>query len=724
MLQMEAVECGAAALGIVLGYYGRIVPLEELRVACGVSRDGSKASNMLAAARSYGLVAKGYKYEPEDLLSVRLPMIVFWNFSHFLVVEGFGKGKVYLNDPASGPQVISDKEFDERFTGITLVFEPGPDFVKGGVKPSTVRALASRLAGSGPALAYVLLLGIVLVFLQMVVPAFTRVFLDTYLARGLSAWLPPLLAFMAATALAMAVFTWLQQSTLLRLETKLSMVPSSTFLWHVLHLPVVFFTQRYAGELGSRVGLNDTVASLLSGQLATNTLGLLLVVLYVFLLLKYDIVLTLVAIAVAALNLAALRYIARKRKDQNQKLLQQRGQLMGTATTGLRSIETLKAGGIESDFFSRWSGYQAKAMNAEQELGVSTQVLSSIPPFLAAVNSMLILVVGGLEVMGGRLSIGTLVGFQILVASFLAPIAGLVNLGAQVQEVDGHMKRLDDVYRYPEDETAHDEAVPDRSVRTLYSSRARLSGHVELRDVTFGYSRLEPPLIEGFSMTLTPGSRVALVGGSGSGKSTVGKLIAGLYAPWAGEILFDGLPRREIPRALMTGSLAAATQEFALFDGTIAENLTMWDATLPLASAVQAAKDACIHEDISSRAGGYAHRVEEDGRNFSGGQRQRLEIARALSGNPSILILDEATSALDPVTEQMIDANIRRRGCTCLVIAHRLSTIRDCDEIIVLERGKVVQRGTHDEMLQAGGPYERLIKAGETSKLKSSLEML
>ncbi len=715
VLQMEAVECGAAALGSVLGYYGRIVPLEELRVACGVGRDGSKASNVVKAARSYGLAAKGLRKELGGLSKLALPFIVFWNFNHFLVVEGFDAGKVYLNDPASGPRTITLEEFDRGFTGVVLTFEPTESFVKGGAKPSTVGALARRLQGSGPALLYIVLASVALVLLGLVTPAFTRVFVDQYLVARQGDWLPLLLGGMALVAVLTALFTWLQQRYLLRLETRLALSSSGRFFWHVLHLPVVFFTQRSAGELSNRVALNDKVAGVLAGDLATNLLGTALVVVYALLMLQYDLVLTVLAVVFAALNLLALRYVARSRVDQNQKLLQQRGQLMGAAFNGLQTIESLKASGAESDFFARWSGYLARAMNAEQRLGLSTQILAVVPSLLTAILTASVLVVGGLRVIAGELSIGALAAFQALLLAFMAPITQMVGLGAKLQEVTGDLARLDDVLRYP--------AQP-QALATLDGAGPKLVGQVELREVTFGYSRLEPPLIEKFSLSIKPGARVALVGGSGSGKSTVARLVAGLYAPWEGEIRFDGQPRESLPPSRISSSLAIVDQDIAMFEGSIKDNLTLWEPGVPEADLIQAAKDAAIHDEIVDRPGGYGFRVEEDGRNFSGGQRQRLEIARALVNNPSILVLDEATSALDPVTEQLIDDSLRRRGCTCLIIAHRLSTIRDADEIIVLERGKVVQRGAHAQLQAADGPYRRLMQADQSTKPKSYLEML
>jgi NHLM bacteriocin system ABC transporter peptidase/ATP-binding protein len=705
---MEAVECGAAALGIVLAHFGRWVPLEELRIACGVSRDGSKASNVVKAARQYGLEAKGFKKEPGSLRSIRPPMILHWNFNHFVVLEGFGrKGEVHLNDPASGPRVVTGEELDQAFTGVVLTFQPGEGFEKRGEPPRLIPALRSRLAGARSALLFVLLAGLALVVPGLVAPVFSKVFIDSVLLENRRDWLPPLLWGMGLTALMTGALTWLQQVYLLRLETRLAVGASSRFLWHVLRLPSEFFSQRYAGDISSRVAINDRVAQLLSRDLATNALGALVIVFFAAILFQYDAVLTLVGIAIVSLNVAALRYVSRKRVDGNRRLVQDQGKLLGTAIGGLQTIETLKATGGESDLFTRWAGYQAKVVNGRQELERYTQILDAVPPLLSAVNTALILGIGGLRVMNGDMTLGGLVAFQLLMVLFIAPVNRLVSLGGKLQMVEGDMNRLDDVLRYRLDPAAG--SGPDAA--PAEGAPVKLSGRLELRGVSFGYSRLDPPLIEGLSLTLKPGARVALVGGSGSGKSTLSRLVTGLYQPWDGEILFDGRPRSAVPPRVMTNSLAAVDQSVFLFEGSVRENLTLWDDTIPLPEVVAAAKDACIHDDVAARPGGYESHVEEGGGNWSGGQRQRLEIARALVGRPSILVLDEATSALDPTTESRIDEALRRRGCTCLIVAHRLSTIRDADEILVLERGKVVQRGTHDELKGVEGPYARLISA-------------
>lgn len=708
VLQMEAVECGAAALAIILAHYGKYVPLEELRMACGVSRDGSKASNVVKAARNFGLLAKGYKKEPNELPYLPLPIVVFWNFNHFLVVEGFSKKWVYLNDPASGPRRVSMEEFDQSFTGVVLVFEKSDQFVRGGAQTPAWRSLMKRLPGSRLPILFLTITTLSLVVPGLVAPVFSRVFLDNILVGGMTSWLTPLLAAMAVTAGIVALLSYLQSDILFRLQTKLALTSSSRFIWHIFQLPMEFFAQRYAGDISQRVSGNTVIASLLAGGLSTNAVNLLMVGFYGFLLFKYDVWLTSIGISIALLNLALLRWIARSSIDQNRRLAQEQGKYGAVAMTGLQMLETLKATGSEHGFFGRWAGFQAKVINSTQDLAQTSLWISTAPAVLGALNSALILGLGGLRVMDGALTMGMFVAFQSLMSSFMGPVNGLLGLSSSLQTMQGTLTRLDDVLKYPVDPVVDDHgqtaAEPNGSVK--------LEGELELRNISFGYSRLEAPLIKNFNLKVKPGQRVALVGGSGSGKSTVAKIVSGLYQPWEGEILFDGKPRNEIPRSLITNSVALVDQDIALFQGSVRDNLTVWDSTVEDQDVVQAAKDACIHDDLNNRAGGYDQPLDEGGRNLSGGQRQRLEIARALAANPRILVLDEATSALDPRTEKIVDDNLRRRGCTLLIIAHRLSTIRDCDEIIVMSRGKIVQRGTHEVMIRVPGPYSDLIHAG------------
>jgi NHLM bacteriocin system ABC transporter peptidase/ATP-binding protein len=598
--------------------------------------------------------------------------------------------------------VVTSDEFDAGFTGVVLTFEVGPEFTRGGQRPGLWAALRPRLVGSETALLFAVITGLFLVIPGLVIPAFIRVFVDDILIGGMHDWLVPLLAGMVVTALLRGALTSLQQRYLLRLETKLALTTSSRFFWHILRLPMEFYYQRFAGEIASRVQVNDRVASLLSGQLATTAISLVTILFYAVVMLTYDVVLTVVGVVFALANMVALRAVSRRRVDENQKLMRARGQLNGVAMGGLQMIEDIKATGTESDFFISWAGRYANATNAAQKLAALTSYLVAVPALLAALNTAAILAVGGLRVMDGHMSIGMLIAFKGLMDSFTAPFTQLISLGSTLQEVEGDMSRLDDVLRYPLDRSAADD---DADVRAV----VHLVGHIELRNVTFGYSSLEPPLIKDFNLTVRPGERVALVGGSGSGKSTIARLIGGLFLPWEGEVLFDGKTRADTPRAVLNNSLGFVDQEIFLFGGTIRDNLTLWDNTVAEASVVQAGRDASIHDDLLVRRDGYDAAVAEAGANFSGGQRQRIEIARALVTNPTILILDEATSALDAATEKAIDDHLRRRGCTCIIVAHRLSTIRDADEIIVLDRGVVVQRGTHETLKSVDGPYATLI---------------
>ncbi|OKH32663.1 NHLP family bacteriocin export ABC transporter peptidase/permease/ATPase subunit [[Phormidium ambiguum] IAM M-71] len=713
VLQMEAVECGAASLGIILSYYGRIVPLAELRRECGVSRDGSKASNVLKAARLYGLEAKGFKKPFEELKTVDPPYIVFWNFNHFLVVEGFGKNRVYLNDPASGRRTVSLEEFRQAYTGVVLIFEPGSQFQKIGKKPSIVRTLSSRLKSSGWAIAYCLTAGLLLTIPRLAVPAFSQVFVDEILVENRLDCLRPLLIGMLFTAIAQGLLARLRLFYLRRLLLKLSVSMSGQFVWHTLRLPVGFYAQRFAGEISSRTQLNDKVADILSGRLATTVIDSVMIIFFAAIMLLYDWVLTCIAILFAVLNFFALQSLSRNRIDTNTRLAQESGKVGGVAVGGIQSIETIKASGLEFDLFSKFAGYYAKLLNAQQELALPTQMLSILPTFLTALATTSILIIGGLRVMNGSLSIGMLIAYQSLTHQFLSPVNNLLNFGSTLQELEADLNRLDDVLQNPVDSEvdriSKEEEIPARHSFSISQNSFQLEGYIELRNVIFGYNRLDSPLIENLNLSLKPGQRVALVGGSGSGKSTIAKLVTGLYVPWSGQILFDGVLRSHYPRSVLANSLAMVEQDIFLFAGTVRENLTLWDATVPESDLVEACMDAAIHDLILNMPGGYDAVLNEGGMNMSGGQRQRLEIARALVRNPAVLVLDEATSALDAETELIIDRNLRRRGCSCIVVAHRLSTIRDCDEIIVLERGKVVQRGTHEELRQQEGTYAHLI---------------
>jgi NHLM bacteriocin system ABC transporter peptidase/ATP-binding protein len=703
ILQMEMVECGAAALAIVLAYFGRRVPLEELRVSCGISRDGSKAGNVLRAARSYGLEAKGFRREVDEILAGPFPVIVFWNFNHFLVVEGASRDTVYLNDPALGPRRVSRKEFGESFTGVVLELDPGPEFTAGGASSRLLARLGRRLHGFEPAMAFVAWIGLMLVVPGMILPGMTRVFVDDILIKQFDGWLGPLLAGLGVTFLLQVLLSSIQELALLRIELRLALEQSALFTWHVLRLPIEFFSQRYAGDLVNRVEANDRVATLLARDFGNTAASCLTAAFLGIVMIFYDPILAAIAIGGAALNIVALRLVNRALADVALRLQTEQGKLFATSVVGLQSIETLKATGGENDFFSKWAGYHARAINSEQKLAIYQQATSLVPPIVSSLTAVAILGVGALQVVDGTLTIGTLVAFQSLLMSFSAPLQRMVGVAAKVQQASADLARLDDVLHY-----RRDWRFPATSTAPLATPAA---GRLSMRDVSFGYSPLEAPLIENFSLDVAPGQWVALVGESGSGKSTIGKLITGLYEPRAGEVRIDGHTLAEWGRERLSHIVASVDQDIRLFQGTVRDNVTLWDDTIPHARLVAAIDDAGLTETIESMPRNFDGSIEETGRNLNGGQRQRIEIARALVQEPAVLVLDEATCALDSVSEHDILEAVRRRGMTCILVAHRLSTIRDCDEIVVLERGKVVERGTHLSLLAAAGAYARLIGA-------------
>ncbi|MFC1402553.1 MULTISPECIES: NHLP family bacteriocin export ABC transporter peptidase/permease/ATPase subunit [Streptacidiphilus] len=706
VLQMEAVECGAAALAMVLGHHGRHVPLEELRIACGVSRDGSRASSVLKAARGYGLAAKGMQMEPTALAQVQAPAVLFWEFNHFVVYDGtvrrLGRRGVRINDPARGRRFVTPEDFDSSFTGVVLTFEPGAGFRRAGRRPGLLRALPARLRGTSGTMLAALLASFLLVVVGAVLPALSRTYIDLFLIGDQTSLLPVLFAAMAAMVALTAGLTALQQANLLRGRMISSTLSSARFLRHLLRLPVTFFSQRNPAELVQRLQSNDTVAETLARDLAATGVDAVVVVLYALLLWTYDPQLTVLGVLIALLNVVALRVVVRIRGTGVQKLRADGARLTNTSYSGLQLIETMKATGGENGYFRRWAGQHALTLDGQQRLGVPSAALAVVAPALAALNSALILLIGGQRAADGGISIGLLVAFQALVTSFTGPVTRLNGVAGRVQDFAADMARLRDVESFPVDPLF---ARPEPAASTR-----RLSGHVELDRVTFGYSPLDKPLLTDFSLSVGPGRQVALVGGSGSGKSTVSRLISGLYRPWEGEIRIDGRRLAEIPRGSLSASVSFVDQDVFLFEGTVRDNVALWDPSVSDQAVFAALRDAAVHDTVSRRPGGIHGRVEQDGRNFSGGQRQRLEIARALVRGPSVLVLDEVTSALDAETERVIIDNIRRRGCACVVIAHRLSTVRDSDEIVVLDHGTVVERGRHEELVAAAGRYAELVR--------------
>lgn len=705
IMQMEALECGAACLAMVLAYYGKWVPLEQVRADCGVSRDGSNARNMVRAARSYGLIAKGCRYEPDTLRRQgSFPCIIHWNFNHFVVLDGFKGDKALLNDPAKGSYAVSMETFDQSFTGICLLFEPGADFQPGG-KPKSVFAFArKRLDGAGAAVAFMLLTTFITSLIGIIYSVFSHIFLDRLLTGENVGWLGGFtLALVLFGAVRLAV-EWIRAVYSLRINDKLAIVGSTSFMWKVLHLPMAFFSQRMAGDIQQRQNANAAIAGSMVKVLAPLAIDAALMLFYLVVMFRYSVLLTLMGVASIVINLSLSRLIAKKRVNITRVQQRDEGKLAGATVAGIEMIETIKSSGAENGFFEQWAGYQASVNTQKVRYEKLSQYLGALPSLVSSVTNSAVMMAGVWLTINGEFTAGMILAFQGFLTEFGEPAMTLVSAGQTIQEMRTDMERVEDVMQYPEDAVYG----PETQLRDDVEYD-KLSGSVVMRGVTFGYSRLAEPLIEDFDLTLKPGSRVALVGASGCGKSTIAKLIAGLYQPWSGEILFDGKPINEIDRSVFTGSLAVVDQDIILFEDTIANNIKMWDSSIEDFEMILAARDASLHEDIMQREGGYNCRLAEGGKDLSGGQRQRLEIARVLAQDPTIIILDEATSALDARTEYEVVRSINERGITCIVVAHRLSTIRDCDEIIVLDHGKVTERGTHEELYALGGAYTRLI---------------
>lgn len=708
VLQLEMLECGAASLAMVMAYYNKWVPLEQVRVDCGISRDGSNAKNILIAARNYGMIAKGYRYEPKSLREKgKFPCIIHWNFNHFVVLDGFKKNKAVINDPARGVVEVSMEEFDQSFTGICIMLEPSEQFVADGKKKSMLVFVKKQLKGTTAVLIFTVLVTLITALIGVIKPIFSRVYMDRLLTGQNPAGITLFFRLLILIAALEILVTGMNAVYSLKLQGKLAIRANAQYMWHVLRMPVDFFSQRMTGDIVSRKEANASVASALINTLAPTVLNLLMMAVYLCVILNYSVLLSVIGICGLLVNIAVNQYISKKRVGISRIRMRDEAKLTSTTVAGIEMIESIKASGAENGFFEKWSGYQASANTQNVKTIRLNQYYGLIPQTVSTLVNTGILAMGLYLIMQGNFTIGMLYAFQTMLTCFMTPVEELANAGSVIREMRTNMERIDDVMEYPVDIVCE----KTEKVKAAEGGYSKLSGRLELRNVTFGYSRLAPPLIENFSMTVEAGQKVAFVGSSGCGKSTLAKLISGLYQPWSGEILFDGKPILEIDRNVFTGSLAVVDQEITLFEDTIAGNIKMWDNSIEDYEMILASRDASLHEDIMQREGGYQYKLLEGGKDFSGGQRQRIEIARVLAQDPTIIIMDEATSALDAKTEYEVVRSIKDRGITCIVVAHRLSTIRDCDEIIVMDHGKIVERGNHEELLAEHGRYEELIRS-------------
>lgn len=709
IMQMEALECGAASLAMICAYYGKWIPLEQVRLDCGVSRDGSSALNIVKAARRYGFEAKGYRYELESLRTkATFPCIVHWGFNHFVVVRGFKGNKVYINDPARGEVRLTVDEFDEFFTGVCLQFAPTDAFVADG-QPASIRSFAlDRLKGSQVALLFVALTSVVTAVIGAVNPVLSQIFTDKLLGDHNPSWVAPFIGALAVVGVAQVAVLVLNARYLLRLEGKMAVSANSSFMWKVLHLPMAFFSQRSVGDISARAASNTQVAQQLVGKLAPLAINFVMLLFYLVVMVSYSPVLAAIGLTATVANLVSARVISKKRVNIVRVQMRDQANLDAATVAGIDMMETIKAAGAEDGYFQRWSGYQAGASNQQVSYARLDACLGLVPQVFTALANTAVLMGGVWLVIQGQFTVGMILAFQGFLSQFSGPAQSLINTMQTFFEMRTDMERIQDVMDYPEDPLAPT-TLPNEREEVRSGSFEKLRGQIDLRGVTFGYSRLARPLIENFDLHVEPGRSVAFVGPLGCGKSTLARLVSGLCLPWEGTVYLDETPIAEVPRPVRTGSVGVVDQDIILFEDTIAANIRLWDASIEDYEVIMAARDAQIHNDIVARPGGYEGRLTAGGTDLSGGQRQRLEIARALAADPTILVLDEATSALDATTEREVMERIRRRGVTLVVVAHRLSTIRDCDEIVVLDKGRVVERGTHEELWQAGGLYAQLV---------------
>lgn len=702
IMQLEALECGAASLAMVMAYYRKWVPLEQVRIDCGVSRDGSNAKNILKAARSYGFNAKGFVYGTAMLKEkATFPCIIHWNKAHFVVLCGFKGNKAYINDPAKGFMKVKMEDFEKAYTGICLILTPGENFEAGGKKKSMMQFARKRLVGAGSLVLFFVLVTIITHVIGIFNPIVKQVFVDTLLGGKNPEWLLPFIIFISVISGLQILTAFVDAIYRYKIRGKLALVGSTTYMWKVLRLPIEFFSQRMAGDIQKRKNENASIAETLIDVFAPLVFNSIMLVFYLVFMLSKSVILTALGVTTVLINVIVSYRVSAEKTNIARVQSRDYALVAGMTSKGIEMIETIKVSGAEDNYFYTWNEAQENASNQKLKMARVSQVFGLLPSVLVMLVNYGVLVIGVYLTIKGEFTVGSVLAFQGFLGSFLSPAMMMINSGQTIQEMRTQMERVDDVMEYPVDKNI------DREIKGEYRL---LEGNIEIKNITFGYNRLDKPVISDFSLKADKGRVIAIVGGSGSGKSTLSKLISGLYGVWSGEILYDGKRIEEIDHEVFVASVAVVDQDIVLFNDTIENNIKMWDKTITDDEMIRATKDALIYDLIMSKQYGFREKLLEGGKNISGGERQRIEIARALASEPSIIILDEATSALDAKTEYEVVKAIKARGITCIVIAHRLSTIRDADNIIVLEKGKIIEQGRHEELMQKRGCYYDLIK--------------